>query len=262
MTRISRYIYQPITPTVCILDMRSPRLRNICHRLHLVNYWQWNIYSFTAPILRLPMDEIQGTTIKGSILGRIVGGSSLVQGKLGYALSTNGINQAIDFGRHLDKCFHIPDACGAGSTFSYWLKWKSVSGHSLIMDSGGYYGNTRGYAHNLVSHGVMAVSVKDSSYYYGLRASIGEPDKWVLIIQTWSPSSGIKLYVNGCTVVDTLTGRSNRTHRVVRRLKFVIGSNSANFRRCVAMEMDNFLAWEEELTEDEAWRLYVQGGQV
>ena len=48
----------------------------------------------------------------------------------------------------LDKCFHLPGACRGGSTFPYWLKWKSASGYGLIMDS---RDNARGYANSLSS---------------------------------------------------------------------------------------------------------------
>ena len=46
------------------------------------------------------MDEVHGTTVGGSIQGIIVRAFALVPGKLGYALSTNGINQAANFGQH------------------------------------------------------------------------------------------------------------------------------------------------------------------
>ena len=207
------------------------------------------------------MDKIQGTTLEGSIPGNIMGGAVLVQGKLAYALSTNGINQAVDFGNHLAKCFHIPDACGAGSTFSYWLKWKSVSDLGVTMDSGGYYGNARGYAHVIDRYGVMHVFVKTSSHYYELRTSISEPEKWAFIVQTWSPSSGIKLYANGCILKAHAT-RSARRHAVSRNPNFVIGSDSIDFTLWIPMELDNFLSWDDELTEDEVWRLYVHTGQV
>ena len=220
---------------------------------------------FTAPILRLPMDEIQNTTLKGSIPGSIEGGVVLVKGKLNNALSTNGINQAVHFGKHLDKCFHIPDVCGAGSTFSYWLKIKSVPDWGLIMDSGGLYSSGRGHAHAINSRGIISVFVKSSSYNYEIKVSIGAPEKWVFIVQTWSPSSGVKLYVNGCITMPSYAKNSTRTIAVGRTFDFVIGANSV-FRewvpRWVALEMDNFLAWDEELTEGEVWRLYAQGGHV
>ena len=69
------------------------------------------------------MDEIDGTALKGSITGTIVAGASLVSGKVGNALSTNGVDQEVRFPKNLDKCFHIPDRCTNGSTFAYsrWL---------------------------------------------------------------------------------------------------------------------------------------------
>ena len=53
-----------------------------------------------AHLLRLPTDEVHGITVEGSISGSVVGASALVPGKLGYALSTNGIIQAVNLGQH------------------------------------------------------------------------------------------------------------------------------------------------------------------
>ena len=201
------------------------------------------------------MDEIQGTTVKGSIPGRAARGVALVQGKLGYAISVNGNNEAIKFGKHPSKCFYNPDACTAGSTFSYWLKKWSVSSSGLIMDSGGFYSSARGYTHQLTASGRIIVYVKSSSSYYQLGAPISDPEKWSFIVQSWFPFSGITLYVNGC-IVSTNTRRWVRSHGITWSANFVIGKKS------IHMEIDNFLAWEFELTEDEAWRLYMQAGQV
>ena len=173
------------------------------------------------------MDEIQTTTLKGSITASIVGGAVLVKGKLKNALSTNGINQAVHFGKHLDKCFHIPDVCGDGSTFSYWLKKKSGPDSGFIVDSGGFYGRARGYAHVINSHGIITAYVRNSAYYYFIQASIGAPEKWVFIVQTWSSSSGVKLYVNGCMLMPSINKLSARTVAVSMTFDFVIGANSA-----------------------------------
>ena len=135
----------------------------------------------TAPALRLPLDEIQSATVKGSISGNVSVGVVLVQGKLGNALSVNDINEAVNFGKHPSKCFYNPDACTVGSTFSYWLKWKSASSESLLMDSGGYYTSARGYAHELKADGRMIVYIKTLSSYYILGASINDPEKWAFL---------------------------------------------------------------------------------
>ena len=144
------------------------------------------------------MDEIQDTTVKGSILGSVAGSVALVQGKLGHALSINGINDKVRFGQHQIKCFHTPDACTNGSTFSYCLKWKYVPSSGFIMHSGGYHYGKRGYAHLLYSDGWMSVWIKSSSSNFQNGDFVSGSEKWVLIVQSWSPYSGIKLYVNGC----------------------------------------------------------------
>ena len=242
---------------ITIIIIRHPKLLTNCSIDVSVKIQYCKMFPTSAPVLHLPMDEIQGSTIKGSISGRILGGVVLVQGKLENAISSNGVSQAIDFGSHPDKCFHNPDACTTGSTFSYWLKWRSVSTHGLIIHSGGYYLSSRGYSHAINRNGRMVVYVKSTPNYYGLQTSIGGQGKWIFVVKSWSPSTGIKMFVNGC-IVATSDDRQTRTHAVAWDANFTI----SHVDRSTDMELDNLLAWDGELTNDEVWRLYMQAGQV
>ena len=170
------------------------------------------------------MDRILGNTLLGSINGTVLGGAFLTTGKLNNALHLDGVNQEVRFGRYTARCFHIPDRCATGSTFAYWLKWR-LTPIGPIFDSGGYFRDSRGYTHVTKQNGQMMVFVKDATHYYNLQTPAGylRQDKWVYVVQTWSPLSSGKLYINGCQF-GKIGFKINRTNAYVRILNFVIGS--------------------------------------
>ena len=45
-------------------------------------------------------------------------------------------------------------------------------------------------------------------------------------------------------------------------MDFTIGEAVENGDWYADMDMDNLMAWDEELTADEVWQLYMQAGQV
>ena len=144
------------------------------------------------------MDIIRGGDIIGSINGTIRGGVSLVPGKHGSALFLNGIDGRVYYGMHLNECFHLPEMCTTGSTFAYWLRYKTPDIETTVFDSGGVWVSSHGYAVRVMYDGEVIVSVKDIAYYYSGRAFNYDPDIWLFIVHTWSPSSGIVLYLNVC----------------------------------------------------------------
>ena len=209
------------------------------------------------------MDVILGTTLQGSITGTVYGAPSLVSGKMDSALRLNGNNQKVVFSMYLDKCFHIPDMCNIGSTFAYWLKWKPTN-MAVIFDSGGLYLSSRGYFHGIEENGKMEVFVKDATHYYVLNSPAGyvPQDQWVYVVQTWSPASSIKIYLNGC-LYPNVGSKATRTTAVTRDVNFVIGATSAGANpRWANIILDNLFSWDEELSKEEVWRLYIQGGWV
>ena len=209
------------------------------------------------------MDAIVGSTLQGSITGTVYGAPILVRGKMNSVLILNGINQKVVFSKYLDKCFHLPDMCNHGSTFAYWLKWKPTT-RCVIFDSGGYYLSSRGYFHGIHQNGRMVVHIKDATHYSVLNSPAGyiPHDQWVYVVQTWSTASSIKIYLNGCLypIVGTKTTRNNA---LIREVNFVVGATSAgNNPEWANIKLDNLLSWDEELSKDEVWGLYSQGGWV
>ena len=167
------------------------------------------------------------------------------------------------FSKHLGKCFHLPDICNIGSTFTYWLKWKPTN-MGVIFDSGGSYLSSRGYFHGIQQNGRMLVFINDATHYYDLSTPVGyiPQDQWVYVVQTWSPASSVKIYMNGCLFLNVGT-KATRYTAPTRDVNFVIGDTSDGVPPWWAnIALDNFLSWNAELSKEEVWRLYIQGGLV
>ena len=210
------------------------------------------------------MDVIKDGKVLGSTDGVLVNNPNFVPGKVRNALSFSGIDQAVHLGMHASECFHSPEMCISESTFVYWLKWEPLTRVGLILETGGWFGFSHGYSHQINSDGTMIILAKDYETYYDLKTFVGNPNQWLFIVITWSPSVGIKLYVNGCPFGDDVVTANirPRIHTLVRNQQFVIGEPSSGSPHRANMTLDNLVAWDEEIHADEVWQLYVQAGQI
>ena len=138
-----------------------------------------------------------------------------------------------------------------------WINVFLLAEMEVCMSNWGFHNEFRWIRELLRSIWMIVVVVKSSPTYYKIRATGSGPGTRKFITQSWSPSFGIKFYVNSC-IVATETERQPRKHDVTWDANFRIG----DVRKWVEMEMNNFLAWDGELTQDEIWRLYMQAGQV
>ena len=89
------------------------------------------------------MDDFQSNKMQGSIDGALMNGASLVAGKIGNAIFTDGISQYIDYGIHQSECFYNQDACIEGVTCYLWLKVHSDSATFNAIDTGATKRNSR-----------------------------------------------------------------------------------------------------------------------
>ena len=208
------------------------------------------------------MDIKRGENVTGSIDGTIQGGASLVPGKHGSALSLNGIDGRVYYGMHLNECFHLPEMCTTGSTFAYWLRYRTPNNEAVILDSGGMYLYSHGYTVRIDNTSELHVQVNDASTYYDTIAYLYGPDNWLFIVHTWSPSSGINIYLNGCIMNGQGKAKGPRTNNVTESFPFMIGEAVADNPLRADMDLDNLMAWDDELTPDEIWQLYVQAGNM
>ena len=209
------------------------------------------------------MDHENQGVLQGSISGHLIGGASLQAGEVGKALYVNGTGQYVDLGKHETQCFHNPDVCVQGSTFSMWLKpQQSDILVSTIFDtgariswSGGYYFGTMGQT--------LKVAVKTSNVLYYYKFPLGDSWRhrhWIHVTFTWDRNDGVRFYINGC---NTDPGdRHGYAYTIPRTMawtgyhSFLIGAGLGYFH----MYMDEFYIWHTALTPDAVWQLYSQGG--
>ena len=223
----------------------------------------WHCNLSVGPSLSLPMDIIgAGGVLVGSIDGAVTGGASLVPGKHGSALSLNGIDAVVAYGRHTDQCFHLPEKCTMGSTYAYWLRYRTPTSLAVILDSGGLYSPSHGFAFGIDKNGIMFLMAIDLTHEYLFEAYIGNPNHWLYIVHTWSTSSSFNLFLNGCIVGASKKDKSPRYNALAWSTDFGIGESVEMSIDRADMDLDNLLAWDEELTADEVWQLYMQAGQV
>ena len=220
----------------------------------------------TEPILYLPMDAAVGDQIQGSISGTMMNGASLVRGKNGNAIFTDGNSQYLDYGKHITQCFYNPDVCATGVTYAFWLKLFPNTVTFYGVDMGGNdYGASGLYVKCYPDKGIkLSMKWKLKFDYY--PASDFPYLTWTHVVFIWERATGIRLFINGCDAdvnnEKGLSTRERRTRPITRTYKFLIGADADATRTFGKMAMDEFIAWHEVLKPDEIWELFLQGGTI
>ena len=206
------------------------------------------------------MDEIQGSTLVGSINGNLPSSATIVSGKVKGALYTNGLNQVVNYGNHRTQCYHQPDMCTEGVTFSMWLKIMS-SKESVILDCGGFHGSAIGYAMRRQASGKFRVGVIERTHMSISDILQWKLDEWAHLVMTYEFSAGVLLYMNGCQL-GLQWPRKTRSRPISFLPDFFIGGASYISTMNAKMAKDNMLIWHQILDGEEVWQLYMQGGVV
>ena len=103
------------------------------------------LYHFpTVAAVSLPMNEVIGDVLLGSLHGTMTGGMSLVPGQYGSALYMSDGTGREDLGFHQSQCFYNPDNCSQGVTFALWTKRNDGAEGGFLFDTGGYYHKSKG----------------------------------------------------------------------------------------------------------------------
>ena len=229
-------------------------------------YISFHFQAFVSvPQLLLPMDfVINGGVLLGSIDGVLHGGASVIPGQFGSALKLNGNNQYVDYGLHLDKCYHNPDKCSDGMTFALWLNAHAYN--IVIMDTGGMDTYSVGYWLLITSGRSIKISIKNESMYNQYEAPDFPLNEWIHIVFTWTPSNTglIHLYINSCGV-DATNEKGHAVNlarfRPINNIhKFSIGSGFDGSRLFANADIDELIFWNQDLGPFEVWQLYVFGG--
>ena len=219
----------------------------------------------SAPKLLLPMDITDNGVLLGDIPGTLHGGASTIPGKVGWALHTNGNNQYVDYGVHLDRCFHNPDKCNGGITFALWLNVHAYD--SVILDTGAISSESFGYYIAITPRHSIKISVKDASTYHQYEAPQFPLNEWVYLVFTWPSNGGlIHLYINGCDA-DATNGKGYaynlaRFQDINKQIRFRVGAGGIAAVSSANADIDELLFWDKVLQPLEVWQLFIDGGVV
>ena len=224
------------------------------------------IHISTAPVMRFPMNLVNGNKVIGSINGTLEGGTSVAPGIRGNALYMDGqAGSRVDYGVHSEGCFFDPDQCDNGVTFSIWVMLQErVSGFRLLFNNGGCVGTEAGFCFYLYPRykiGFRAMG-RNRAYIYNVNQPTAS--RWDLFIMTFV-NGEIKMFVNGCIAEPNLS-KMNRSRPAVysnENSTFRVGDatwSGAVYAPHAAI--DELMVWYRVLTVEEIWALYTQGGSV
>ena len=210
------------------------------------------------------MDDIQASVLQGSVTGDVTGSASIIAGRVGGALHLNGVNQNVNFGPYAPECFRTIQACPNGITWALWLKLDGTT-HSVILNSGGYWQTSIGYALVRRTDGLVRVLYSNLTHRHRLELPFWQLGNWVHMVLVLQPNVDVgEMYLNGCRV-----GESVLTYVVLPRAvgvsgynPFIIGSAETVGIGYTLMTIDNLLIWYDTITSDEVWQLYSQGGEI
>ena len=213
------------------------------------------------------MDDIIGNKVQGSIDGTVKNGASLVAGKFGNAICTDGIRQYIDYGIHQRECFCNQDACAEGVTFSVWFKVHSVSASSVsAIDTGATSRSSSGVYMKYFPNRDIKLSIKWDQMYDYYTVPNFPLHTWIHLAFTWTRQNGIRGFINECDVdVSDSKGFASRTIRadpITETSRFTVGAGRSGTLGFGRMSLDELIAWNNVLEPAEIWQLFIQGGTM
>ena len=203
------------------------------------------------------MDVINSNTLPGTFTGHVEGTGFLqVPGVIGPAVRLSE-NTYVNYGQtHSDTCFHNPDECDTGVTFSMWLWLEPVLQKEIILKSKPNNNKYTGYRlpyfrdDNLLKIGIATnfTIYKDQLYV--------DTNRWFHFSFTWLVNNNIQAFVNGCAANDTafITTKS-KTKPDISNLTISTAPPDAS----ASMRIDHVLVWYKGLTPSEVWRIYSMG---
>ena len=135
----------------------------------------------------------------------------------------------------------------------------------MILEGGGFYPDSTGLSFYL-SPGWDDVGVKihDDTHHYKTDAKFDGVSEWHHMFFSWKPLETIDLYINGCPTSYQQV-MSPRTQAIASDWTpdfTIAGNHWGDPQERGVFALDHVLMWYNALTPEQAWQLYVQGGQV
>ena len=89
------------------------------------------------PDMIFAMGEMNGATLVWTINGNVTNGATLVSGRFGKALFTDGdLQQYVTYGNHDTECYANASVCTGGLTYSLWVRLLRIQTTFWIFASG------------------------------------------------------------------------------------------------------------------------------
>ena len=206
------------------------------------------------------MEEIVGTSLKGSVDGDIHGDVQLVAGKRGKALYTNGLDQWVDLGNQRSNCMGDLNKCDNGFVMAMWLQMHPYdSSAKYYITSGGHTRKSMGVA-LLMTAKKLSVGFRTASWRWSLTNPTQPiPDTWYHVVLTWNATNGAYIYINGAIGAADQQGYSYASNRNGDTYtKFILGTESTNPPVASGeMTIDELRIWDAVMNKQDIWSLYA-----
>ena len=225
-----------------------------CYALDNLRTWS----PIADPDIYYPFDEIVDEEIVGFTNGVVHGDAPLVEGKVGRALYTNGVNQSVNLGNVRHTCLGNISKCENGISISVWLKthYRNIS---FYMTNGGH--TMRSIGVNLMQkHSGLLITVRNESGYWQVQNVPFELHHWYHITMVWIPNTSARLFVNGCLAKETYAFVEIESYRRDNENDLMIGTSNTPphvDRYRAEMTMDDLKMWDAVMDENKVWEIYM-----
>ena len=166
-----------------------------------------------VPDVNLPMDEILiEETVPGTFDGKKGSRRNIkaMPGIKGQSLSFP-CNAYLNYGKdNTNTCFHLPDHCPQGVTFSTWL-WlhrNMIGNENVILSSDRNTHDGVGYRIKYkAQYNVVEVKLGTKLFHQSDDICV-DVGRWFHIAFTWHPTNILRVYADGCIAVHAFKNDS------------------------------------------------------
>jgi hypothetical protein len=200
-----------------------------------------------------PFTYADPASLIGSAVGKLQNGPAWVQGRYGYALSFDGVDDYVDFG-------DILNLAGKSLTISAWIKVKQLppSGYTYPFvarrqDSGSYNAD---YLVEVTSDGGICFTYADNRYGACTPGGVVSTGQWYHVVAVFNSSSTTaKIYVNTVQRASQVTGQQLTSNSgAVFRLAYTWYTGNNKYYNGV---LDEIAVFDRALTDAEISALYT-----
>ena len=203
------------------------------------------------------MDEMVEQLILGNPNATAFNGAQLLNGKVGLALYTNGVDQWVDLGNQRHSCAGNFHRCNSGFVMVMWMKAHS---DGFVLSSGGQHADSMGVALKL-QQTILRARFRQELVFWALRGTFGVSfEVWYHVAMTWDAATGGKCYVNGVLdaqgdiATSQLSNREGNTYA-----KFILASGNIDPPyQAAGVAIDELRIWDVAANETLMWQIYVR----